>query len=350
VYAHQAQDLQMGRRRRNRQTSGSNPTIAHGRDGQNEREVIVGDRVSLPPPLNGGVIAMAQRTRQRADAAAVTDEGLGIVHVRTVRLERTDVNSVDCVRSPVDNEGMAAKTTGEKLLALKARSKMPLDAIATAAGYRGRSGVQSYFSPSYDISLDTRVAAKLADALEGKGIPPIQKAEIFALTGIPEPNARVLRYEGASDVTMPRDVPIYGTSLGAPRDFDGMAIEQTMLNTGETAGYLPRPPVLNGQTSAYGLNVQGSSMAPRFDDGETIFATDSRKTRPARIGDDVVVYLRDFSEDDGQTAQAVLVKRLVRRTAAYTELEQFSPAHTFKIPADKILRLDRVIPWSELLS
>ncbi len=69
-----------------------------------------------------------------------------------------------------------------------------------------------------------------------------------------------------------------------------------------------------------------------------------------RIGDDVVVYLRDIDDDDGQRASAVLVKRLIRRTASHVELEQFGPAAKFRIETVKIVRIDRVIPWRELLS
>lgn len=294
---------------------------------------------------------MAERSSQRADASARVDELLVAGHVRDVRLSRTDVKHVDNVRASADIGRMAEQQTGEALLALKKRSGMSLSAIAKASGYSGRSSVQVFFSATYDKVLDTEVAQKLADGLEGKGTPPISREEILALTGVLTPNAKVLQYEGASLVQLPRDVPIFGTSLGAPRDFDGTAIEQTMLNTGEIQGYLPRPTVLNHLRDAvYGLYVQGSSMAPRFEDGETIFVTATKQARPPRIGDDVVVYIRDVEEDDGERASAVLVKRLVRRTAEYTELEQFNPAVTFRIPADRVLKMDRVIPWSELLS
>ncbi len=312
--------------------------------------MIVRNAVTLPPALHGGVIAMAQRASEWADAPACADDLSGCSHVRNVRTERTPVNNVDCVRLYGDIRAMADETTGQQLAELKARSGLSLDAIAVSAGYKGRSGVQSFFNPAYDLPLDSRVASKLADALAGKGSPPINREEVIALTGIPEANARVVKYEGASLETWPRDFPVYGTSLGSPRDFEGTAIEQTMLNTGTTIEYLRRPAVLNGMTAAYGLYVQGTSMTPRFDDGETIYVTDSRKSRPPRIGDYVVVYLRDVHNDDGESASAVVVKRLSRKNSDFVELEQFAPALTFRIRADSILRIDRVLPWSELLS
>ncbi len=188
-------------------------------------------------------------------------------------------------------------------------------------------------------------------AAYGAPIEVLLEGADIAEQPVPPSNARVIRFEGEADVTLPRDIPIFGTTLGAPTDFDGKAIEQTMLNSGEIIGYLPRPTVLNGQAYAYGLYVQGSSMAPRFEDGETVFVQDSRKGRPPRIGDDVVLYLVDeeVSGDDDHAA-AALVKRLVRRSASFVELQQFNPPYTFRIEASQIMRIDRVIPWSELLS
>lgn len=294
------------------------------------------------------MISMAQLASHRANAPAFADDFCVGDHVRTVRSLRTYVN-VESVRSLPEIAIMSDRQTiGEQLRALQERAGLSYDAIAKRAGYNGRSSVQRYFSPDYDPKfLPLNVAEKLAAAFSETSIGP---AAIMALAGLPETNGKVLKYEGASSAQLPRDIPIFGTSLGAPRDFDGQGVEQTMLNTGETIGYLPRPSVLNGVSAAYGLYVQGSSMSPRYDDGETIFVTNSKLARPPRIGDDVVVYLRDCDDDDGERASAALVKRLVRRSASFTELEQFNPPLTFRVESDKIVRIDRVIPWAELLS
>lgn len=167
---------------------------------------------------------------------------------------------------------------------------------------------------------------------------------------VPPTNAIPKKLEGAPDIVLPRDLPVFGTSLGAPRDFNGIAIEQIMLNSGNVIDHIQRPAILHGKDYAYALYVQGSSMDPRFEDGDTIYVTDSRRAKPPRIGEDVVVYIRDLDEDDGATATGVLVKRLVRRTAQYVELQQFTPAETFRIPADMVLRMDRVLPWREIVA
>lgn len=291
------------------------------------------------------MISMAQLSGHRT-YAALRPNKFCISHEDAVRQKRTYVN-VESVHSLRDLRVMAnGKTLGAQLRELQQASGLSYDAIAERADYAGRSSVQRYFSEDFDDEmLSPKVAKKLAKAFAGTVVSP---DSIMAFAGLPASNASVVKFEGASAEQMPRDVPIYGTALGAPRDFDGNAVEQTTLNTGDVIGYLPRPGVLSGQQNVYGLYVQGSSMAPRYEEGESAFVSSGGK--PPRIGDDVVVYLRDDVEDDGQTASAVLIKRLVRRTANYTELEQFNPPMVFRIEACRILRVDRVIPWAELLS
>jgi transcriptional regulator with XRE-family HTH domain len=164
----------------------------------------------------------------------------------------------------------------------------------------------------------------------------------------PEANATPIRMEGASGERMREDLPIYGTALGATREIDGEAIEQTTLNRAEIVQYAKRPMILNGNSAAYGLYVSGSSMEPRHMDGDMLLVDPKGRVRG---GEDVVVYLRPENPDDdnGEAARAVLVKRLIRRSSSYVELEQFHPAKVFRIDAKDIVRMDRVIPWQELL-
>lgn len=177
--------------------------------------------------------------------------------------------------------------------------------------------------------------------LEGRGDPPAARR--------PETNATIVPMEGPSARRMHDDLPIFGTALGAPRIVDGEAIEQTTLNTGDVVQYAKRPIILEGRADAYGLYVQGHSMEPVHMAGDLVLA---ERKRPARVGDDVVVYLRPSSpeDDDGERASAVLIKRLVRRTSAFVELEQFNPPLTFRMPLETIVRMDRVPRLADLIA
>jgi len=161
------------------------------------------------------------------------------------------------------------------------------------------------------------------------------------LTDVPESNAAPVHFEGASIERLPRDMPVFGTALGAEMIVEGEAIEQTMLNSGDVIEYRKRPIIANGVDRIYGLYVQGSSMYPAHRDGAFLYA---QRGASLRIGDDVVVYLRPQNEeDDGARATHVLIKRLIRRSAQYVELEQFQPAKTFRIAMGSVLRIDRVL-------
>lgn len=186
--------------------------------------------------------------------------------------------------------------------------------------------------------------ARAAAALE------VDQAIIIDAAAITPPvqsNASPFRYEGASAGRMVSDLPVYGTALGAPRMVDHEQVEQTYLNSGEVLEYIKRPVALNGRGDAYGLHVVGGSMWPMYPEGSVIIA---ETRRPPMIGDDVVVYLRDCDDEDGVRARCVLVKRLVRRTASYIELQQFDPQITFRVDVDEVLRIDRVMTLRDLLS
>ena len=76
-----------------------------------------------------------------------------------------------------------------------------------------------------------------------------------------EPNATPIRMEGASFERMTEDLPIYGTALGAAREVEGEAIEQTTLNRAEVLQYAKRPVILNWTTGpgnmAHGIKLTG---------------------------------------------------------------------------------------------
>lgn len=167
-----------------------------------------------------------------------------------------------------------------------------------------------------------------------------------AVTQVPA-NATAQPFEGESIERARDNLPVWGTGLGAARLFDGEAVEQTTLNSGDVTEYLKRPAILNGKAFAYALHVQGSSMHPALPDGEIVVAC---KDMPLSIGDNVVVYLRDGDDDDGLRARAVLVKELVRRSASFVELRQYDPRMDFRVPMAEVIRIDRVLTRREMIS
>ncbi len=289
---------------------------------------------------------MSEGASERSNSPKVGDDRAVGVHTLDLRDERTFVN-LESVQGAWHQPYAMANDVKALIRDLKDRSGLSLDKLAKRAGFAGASSIQRYFDEERD-RLDYGVAGRFAKALVGLGAPAITEEEVYALSGLPAPGAKPFQMEGASLERMRRDVPVYGTALGAPEDFDGEGIEQTTLNTGDTIAYFERPTILNGRAEIYGLFVQGSSMYPRFGEGEVAFVDGKR---PPMVGDDVIVYLcGEHGEIDEELASAVLLKRLIRRTGQHVELEQFNPAKVFKVPSNRVRKIHRVVPWSELLS
>lgn len=146
---------------------------------------------------------------------------------------------------------------------------------------------------------------------------------------------------------MPKDVPVLGAAMGHDQQFGGsgdpLIVEMTEIDLDDTVDFVRRPIGISGRKDVYALYISGISMEPRFAPGELVYV-DSR--REPSTGDDVIIQLKNGS---GDRIVCALVKRLVRRTASYVELEQFNPAGTFRLPVERIVKTHRIIPWVELL-
>lgn len=146
----------------------------------------------------------------------------------------------------------------------------------------------------------------------------------------------------------PRDLPIYGTAHGHTLSFDGnggIEVETTIVQPTEVIRYVTRPPALSEEPTAYALYVQGESMFPAHRPGELV-VVDPRQ--PPAIGDDVIVQLAD-PLGDGREVNTVLIKTLVRRSASFVELQQYNPPAVFRVKAERIAYVHRVVPLGDLL-
>ena len=144
---------------------------------------------------------------------------------------------------------------------------------------------------------------------------------------------------------LPRDVPVYGTALGANLELeDGdtvVSVERTVIELTDVIDRVLRHPGIAGDMDAYSLTVVGDSMSPRWDDGDPIYITTKRQ---AALGDYVVIQVRDGSEE----VVSALVKKLVGRRSDALQLEQFQPAIRFWIPLTMVARMHPVLTPRQL--
>lgn len=196
-------------------------------------------------------------------------------------------------------------------------------------------------------------------ARERKSRPPLDIVEQYNRVASVLGSPTVEQIEESRQVPEPleypqrmvRDIPVYGTALGGDAAYSEgeggeIVVEQTDLNTGDVIDYFRRPPGLSSRKKVYGLYVSGTSMEPAFEAGAPLIVD---PTRTPSIRDYVVVYLRNGEEEDDAVSK-VLVKRLMRRSSSFIELEQFNPHSEFRVSTKNVVSLHRVVPLAEIIS
>lgn len=137
-------------------------------------------------------------------------------------------------------------------------------------------------------------------------------------------------------------IPLLGSAI-AMQSFDPEHhIELTELDASEVLDDVARPASLARDGEAYALTVVGDSMWPRFRPGRRVIVSPKA---PVSIGDDVVVQLRgtEGDEEHRERVSMVLVKELVKRNSSYIELRQFNPDVTFKVEAERVAKIHKVV-------
>ncbi|MBL8578112.1 MAG: helix-turn-helix transcriptional regulator [Mesorhizobium sp.] len=182
------------------------------------------------------------------------------------------------------------------------------------------------------ISAKSRHIVEIADALE------TTPAYLESKTDDPGPfGLRPARLAPVPTANyMPQDVPVLGQVVGGDdADFEF---------NGETIDYIRRPNGISRMRDVFGLYTTGSSMWPKFEEGEPIYVSASR---PPAIGDYVVVELHPA--DEASRNGPGYIKRLKKRTPTKIVVEQFNPPKDIEFDQDQIKAIFRVIPLAELV-
>jgi phage repressor protein C with HTH and peptisase S24 domain len=159
------------------------------------------------------------------------------------------------------------------------------------------------------------------------------RSEVQPLPGDP----RAMQY-GETDLPM---IPLLGTAMAGEYSGPEQHIELTELDLSESNGFVSRPQSLKDDGKAYAVTIVGDSMWPRFRPGRRVIVSPRASIS---IGDDVIVQLLGAEDPSGERRVAqVLIKELVRRSASHTELRQFNPDVTFKVPAPEIASMHKVV-------
>ena len=129
-------------------------------------------------------------------------------------------------------------------------------------------------------------------------------------------------------------VPVYGQASCGP---DG----QFEMN-GQIVDHQRRPWSLETVPEAYALYVEGTSMHPRFKEGEIVYVHPGRKPR---IEDDVVVQLHPLQ--DGEPPRAFIKEYRGGDLAAITLRQYGDDPKDFTIQRDEILSIHKIVGRGE---
>lgn len=147
------------------------------------------------------------------------------------------------------------------------------------------------------------------------------------------PTARRAPFDPPRRTANNRDIPVYGVAAcGSDGGFQ--------MN-GEVVDRVQRPPALINVPKAFGIFVIGTSMEPRYAEGDLLFVNPSR---PPGIGDDVLIELHGAHGEPGPT----YVKTLERRTSSGVLCRQHNPPLTISYDAGMIRSMYRIMRNNDL--
>lgn len=218
---------------------------------------------------------------------------------------------------------------GLRIKAVRLERKLSLEALAARVGLK----YQTIQDLEKGASQGSKHLLKIASALgvrphwletghgprEEDHSPANFKGGLTALRTLPSPETNEM-------------LEVKGMAEGGPDGWN--------LWNGDVIQHIPRPANLIGVAGAYAVYILGTSMEPRYNQGEMAHIHPSKPVGPGAY---VLVQRR---AKNGEPPTAV-IKRLVRRSGSKIVLEQLSPAKTFEIKADEVLSIHRVVGSSE---
>ncbi|WP_422537007.1 XRE family transcriptional regulator [Bartonella apis] len=118
-------------------------------------------------------------------------------------------------------------------------------------------------------------------------------------------------------------IPVYGQAVAG--------INGEVAFDGKKLFEVPCPPQLLNLDNAYGVEVAGDTMSPRYEDGEIVYVDTVRRIKK---GDYVVAQIMMKEEDSFPTA---FIKRFIRHNEKELVLTQLNPAKELVFPHQRVV-------------
>ena len=243
----------------------------------------------------------------------------------------------------------------QRLRNLRRRAGMTQEEVAHILGLSGQSSYRHYENPKKfkDEFFSLEIVSKLAKEFVGKGQPPIAEDEVLALAS---PYTREILASSAalwaeradkiysrrapqlqsvvaeSQHSDPGSIPIYGQAIGGAHG--------SFPWNGEEMDRVPVPPPLIGIHDAYGVQVAGDSMEPRYYAGEYVYV---HPYKAVARGAFVVIQV----EEPGNAVPLAYVKRFEKADDEIITVSQLNPPETLTFPRARVLSIHRIVMGGE---
>ena len=144
---------------------------------------------------------------------------------------------------------------------------------------------------------------------------------------------------GDAGTATARDVPVFRASR-IPAG-ESRALPGGLTLSEEAAEYVPRPSGLAGARGIYAVFIPDDAMAPRFEAGELVYASENR---PPRTGDYVLARIRMALD----APEEALVARLDGRGEAGVTLSRLRPPSTEVLSLRVVVALHKILTFNDL--
>jgi len=182
--------------------------------------------------------------------------------------------------------------------------------------------------------LTRGIPDRLPETVREKLAAILQVPEVQLKGGIPKQGNRdqPARIDRQSTPTSWDKMPVHGMSDETNGSFPW---------TGQVVDQVARPPHVAGAIHAYAVYVAGSTMEPRYYEGDIVYV---HPGRPITLGAFVLVQIHPKREGEAPSAS---IRRVVKRTAAKVTFEQFNPPKLIDTKMDDILSMHRIVGSAE---
>lgn len=221
-------------------------------------------------------------------------------------------------------------TTGSVLRTARKQKGMVLREVALPLGLSPQA-VGNWETGANDITMDN---LRKVSGLLGIDAEAASRGQLVYLDD--EELSEATRITSVTRVPAlgPKDVELLGVVVGGDdADFEF---------NGEVIDYVRRPPGIATTQGVFASQVIGTSMIPRFEPGEVIYAGGKQPVN----GEYVIIEL--FPAGNAKNGKC-FIKKLVSRKPTEIICEQFNPAKQMTFDPYAIKKMSRIIPWQELL-